>query len=81
MTRLPRDLSGEALARALGRLGYKRTRQSGSHLRMTTTVGGEHHVTIPLHGALRFGTLGAIVSQVAHHFGTSPDDMIEDLFG
>lgn len=34
--RLPRDLSGEALAQRLRALGYRVTRQSGSHLRLTT---------------------------------------------
>jgi predicted RNA binding protein YcfA (HicA-like mRNA interferase family) len=34
--RLPRDLSGPDLAQALGALGYRVTRQIGSHLRLTT---------------------------------------------
>ena len=34
--RLPRDLSGQELARALRRLGYEVTRQRGSHIRVTT---------------------------------------------
>jgi predicted RNA binding protein YcfA (HicA-like mRNA interferase family) len=47
--RLPRDLSGKELATLLGRYGYEVTRQTGSHMRLTTTRGGEHHVTIPNH--------------------------------
>ena len=39
----PRDLSGSELAKALRKLGYVVTRQSGSHLRITTQDGGEHH--------------------------------------
>jgi predicted RNA binding protein YcfA (HicA-like mRNA interferase family) len=34
--KLPRDLSGEALAKALERLGYTVDRQTGSHIRLTT---------------------------------------------
>jgi len=34
--KLPRDLSGEALARLLRRYGYEVTRQAGSHIRLTT---------------------------------------------
>ncbi len=45
--RLPRDVSGEDLARRLRVLGYEITRQTGSHMRLTTQEGGEHHVTIP----------------------------------
>ena len=47
--KLPRDLSGAQLAHALGRLGYQVTRQTGAHLRLTTTHPAEHHVTIPNH--------------------------------
>ena len=45
--KLPRDVSGETLAKALRVLGYEISRQSGSHLRLTTTQHGQHHVTIP----------------------------------
>ena len=34
--KLPRDMSGEELAQLLGRYGYKSTRQTGSHMRLTT---------------------------------------------
>jgi predicted RNA binding protein YcfA (HicA-like mRNA interferase family) len=34
--RLPRDLSGEDLAGALKVFGYQVTRQTGSHMRLTT---------------------------------------------
>ena len=54
--KLPRDLSGEQLAHALGRLGYEVTRQTGSHMRLTTTDPAEHHITIPNHNPLRVGT-------------------------
>jgi len=47
--RMPRDVSGADLVKALERLGYRPTRQTGSHLRLTTTVNGEHHITVPNH--------------------------------
>ena len=81
MTRLPRDLTGEELAKALSRLGYATTRQTGSHMRLTTQEGGEHHVTIPRQDPLRVGTLSGILSEVAAHLGTSRDDIIARLFG
>ena len=43
--RLPRDVSGRDLTRALARLGYEVDHQTGSHLRLTTHQGGEHHLT------------------------------------
>ena len=39
----PRDVGGAALVAALRRLGYDQVRQRGSHLRVTTQEGGEHH--------------------------------------
>jgi predicted RNA binding protein YcfA (HicA-like mRNA interferase family) len=46
--KLPRDMGGEELAALLGKYGYKITRQSGSHIRLTSTSKGfGHHITIP----------------------------------
>ena len=78
--RLPRDLSGAQLARALRRLGYEVTRRSGSHVRLTTTVGGEHHITIPDHPSLKVGTLSNILRSLAEHAGLSRDELLEKLF-
>ena len=79
--KLPRDLSGHDLASRLERLGYVVTRQTGSHLRLTTQQGGEHHVTIPAHEALRVGTLSAVLEMVAAHFKTERTSLVELLFG
>jgi predicted RNA binding protein YcfA (HicA-like mRNA interferase family) len=80
MTRLPRDVSGDELAAALSRLGYQVVRQSGSHLRLTTLQGGQHHVTVPRHRALRLGTMNVTFSLVCGHFNMSRDDLIDILF-
>ena len=77
--RLPRDWNGEKLAQQLRRFGYEVTRQTGSHIRLTTRHGGEHHVTIPRHSPLRVGTLNAILKDVAEHFGLDRDDMLAEL--
>jgi predicted RNA binding protein YcfA (HicA-like mRNA interferase family) len=79
--RLPRDVSGDDLAKALADLGYRPTRQTGSHLRLTTVDHGEHHVTIPRHGALRVGTLAGILGDVATHFALTREELAERLFG
>lgn len=79
--RLPRDLSGNDLAQALRQLGYSTTRQTGSHLRLTTLQHGEHHITIPQHSPLRIGTLSAILTDVATHFEISRDQLVAQLFG
>ena len=79
--KLPRDVSGHDLARALRKRGYEITRQTGSHLRLTTSEAGEHHVTIPAHDSLPVGTLAAILSSVAEHFGITRDHLVRELFG
>lgn len=51
--RLPRDLSGNELIKLLAKIGYKSTRSTGSHVRLTrTSEDAEHHITIPLHSQL-----------------------------
>ena len=79
--RLPRDVGGADPAKKLERYGCQRTRQTGSHMRLTTQRGGEHHITIPRHDSLRLGTLSAIVREVADHLGKSRTELIEELFG
>ncbi len=74
--RLPRDVSGVDLACALRRLGYEITRQTGSHLRLTTSENGTHHVTIPNHNPLRIGTFAAILDDIAGHFGISRQELL-----
>jgi predicted RNA binding protein YcfA (HicA-like mRNA interferase family) len=77
--KLPRDLSGDALAARLANLGYAITRQRGDHLRLTTSQGGEHHVTIPRHDPLKVGTLSGILSDVGAHFGLSREELLNRL--
>ena len=79
--RIPRDLSGADLVKRLGRLGYEVTRQTGSHIRLTSRVQGEHHVTIPNHDPLRIGTLAAILDGVAAHHGLTREALLQRLLG
>jgi predicted RNA binding protein YcfA (HicA-like mRNA interferase family) len=79
--KLPRDLSGAELAKALGRVGYRVTRQTGSHIRLTAVQPAQHHVTIPAHDPLKLGTLAAILGDVAQHLQLDRDELLERLFG
>lgn len=79
--RFPRDLSGSDLTQSLRKFGYVITRQTGSHLRLTTQDHGEHHLTIPLHSPLRIGTLSAILADVSSHFKLSREQLLDKLFG
>ncbi|MDV2989098.1 MAG: type II toxin-antitoxin system HicA family toxin [Dehalogenimonas sp.] len=74
--RLPRDTSGAELADLLKTFGYAITRQSGSHLRLTSNhTGQEHHVTIPLHKPLRIGTLNALLTEVASYLSMDKEEL------
>ena len=79
--KIPRDISGNELARLLMKYGYQVTRQSGSHIRLTTQQKGEHHITLPAHKDLRVGTLSAVLSDIADHLEMSKDELITELFG
>jgi len=79
--RIPRDLSGDDLASVLKKFGYEISRQAGSHMRLTTLQGGEHHITIPRHKPLRIGTLNSILRDAADHLKLERDELIESLFG
>lgn len=77
--RLPRDISGADLVKALRVLGYEISRQTGSHLRLTTSENGTHHVTIPNHSPLRIGTFAAILDDIANHFEISRQELLSKI--
>ena len=77
--KLPRDLSGTDLSKKLGVLGYFVTRQSGSHIRLTTTFNGEHHITIPAHDPLKVGTLSEILGDIAAHHKITKEELIQEI--
>ena len=77
--RLPRDVSGGQLGRALGKRGYILARQKGSHLRYTTQLGGTHHLTIPDHRPVKMGTLHGILKDVAGQHGLSVEELLRQL--
>lgn len=78
--RLPRDLSGAELVKRLGRLGYTVTRQNGSHLRVSCSEPGQHHVTVPAHDPLRIGTLASVLDAVGRHHALSRGALLHCLF-
>ena len=80
--KLPRDIGGEELAKLLERYGYKISRQTGSHIRLTSIIKGtEHHLTIPRHKTLKVGTLSGIVNDIATHLEMDKKSLLEELFG
>jgi predicted RNA binding protein YcfA (HicA-like mRNA interferase family) len=79
--KFPRDLSSNQLIRLLSNFGYEITRQTGSHIRLTTQSNGHHHITVPAHDPLKIGTLNAILRSVAEHLDLTKDEFLEQMFG
>lgn len=78
--RIPRQVSGSELVRALRVLGYERVRREGSHIRLTTEVNGTHHVTVPDHKPLKLGTLlRGVLKPVAAHHGMTIEELLAKL--
>lgn len=79
--KLPRDLDGARLASLLRRYGYEITRQTGSHIRLTSSQKGrEHHTTVPAHREIRVGTLHTILRDVAAYLEMDLNDLLRELF-
>jgi predicted RNA binding protein YcfA (HicA-like mRNA interferase family) len=80
--KIPRDISGKELIKYLQPYGYTVTRQTGSHIRLTTEINlQQHHITIPNHNPLKIGTLSAIMADIAAHLGKTKEGLLEEIFG
>jgi predicted RNA binding protein YcfA (HicA-like mRNA interferase family) len=78
--KIPRDIDASDLVHALRILGYESVRQSGSHIRLTTTMGGTHHVTVPNQRPLKTGTLlGGVLKPVAAHHKLTLEELLAKL--
>jgi predicted RNA binding protein YcfA (HicA-like mRNA interferase family) len=77
--KVPRNLRGDDIVKGLRHVGYESTRQKGDHVYMTTTVNGEHHVSVPLHNPVKVGTLTAILGSVAAHLKMTRDELLRRM--
>jgi predicted RNA binding protein YcfA (HicA-like mRNA interferase family) len=77
--KLPRDVYGDSLVKALAVLGYQATRQTGSHIRITTEQDGENHEVIPAHKPIKVGTLSSILKRIALHHHLELEALVELL--
>ena len=77
--KLPRDVEGPRLVKALAVLGYEASRHRGPHIRVTTQRDGENHEGLPFHHPIKTGTLSGILKRIAAHHGMSVDDLLKTL--
>ena len=61
-------------------MGYQKTRQVGSHIRLTTEEKGVHHITIPAHNPIKIGTLSNILKDITSHFEITKEELINRIF-
>ena len=78
--KIPRNLSGESLARTLCRdWGYRQVHQVGSHLVLETDKPSHQRIAIPNHHFLRIGTLNGILRIVAQHKRVTREDILRTV--
>ena len=65
----------------LSYLNYEVTRQTGSHIRLTSEQNREHHITVPAHDPIKIGTLNAILKEIGEHNYLDRAELIKMLFG
>jgi predicted RNA binding protein YcfA (HicA-like mRNA interferase family) len=76
--RTPKDLLAADL-KALQVIGYKVTRQKGSHIRLTTKDGGINHETITNHNPIKKGTLSNILKSIADHHDLRVSELMSKI--
>jgi predicted RNA binding protein YcfA (HicA-like mRNA interferase family) len=77
--KIPRDVNGPQLVKALRVLGYTLDRQKGSHIRVSTQQDGENHEVVPHHHPIKTGTLSGILKRIASHHGLTVEELLEKL--
>jgi predicted RNA binding protein YcfA (HicA-like mRNA interferase family) len=77
--KIPRNVTGVELVKALRVLGYVVDRQKGSHIRITTQQDGENHEVVPHHQPIKTGTLSGILKRIATHHGLTLEALLQKL--
>ena len=78
--KLPRDESAETLIKKLEKVGYKITRQKGSHIRLTKKNDSkDHHITVPNHSPIKIGLLSKIYLDISNNLGITKEALHEIL--
>ena len=78
--KIPRDLSGRELVRALCKhWDYRIVHQAGSHIILQTETPGHQRIPVPDHSPLRIGTLNAILRLVAEQKRVDREDVLDTV--
>jgi len=82
MSKIPRDLTGKELIKALEKYNYSIIRQVGSHIRIESFFikGKKHQVTVPDHNPIKIGTLNNILKDISNYLRVSKNEVVKNLF-
>jgi len=79
--KIPRDESAEQLIKKLAIFGYSKTRQTGSHIRLSRiSIDKTDHLTIPNHYPIRIGTLSDILKEASRQLEISKEELVKKLY-
>ena len=77
--KIPRNVYGADLVKALRCLGYEVQRQRGSHITMFTILNGPNKEVIPNHRPIKTGTLSGILKSIAAHHNLTVEELLKKL--
>jgi predicted RNA binding protein YcfA (HicA-like mRNA interferase family) len=78
--KIPRDLSGAQLVKALCRdWNYHVIHQEGSHIILQTDTPSHQRLSVPNHNPIRVGTLNSIVRVISAHKGMERQKLLDGL--
>jgi len=78
--KIPRDISSDNIIQSLKKYDYKVTRQTSSHIRLTSNLKGKkHNITIPKHKDLKVGTINNILNDISKYLEIDKESLIKDL--
>jgi len=78
--KIPPDILGRDIIKALKVFGYETVRQNGSHIMVTSIKNGEHHLVITNHSPVKVVTLNGIISHVSQLFQLTKEEVLNQLF-
>jgi predicted RNA binding protein YcfA (HicA-like mRNA interferase family) len=78
--KIPGDVKGDEFVKALKRLGFTVSRQTGSYIRMSVKTNDiDFHITIPNHSPIKIGTLNTILNEISTNVNINKQEIIELL--
>jgi predicted RNA binding protein YcfA (HicA-like mRNA interferase family) len=75
----PPEVNHARVIKLLTKHGYAVVRQRGSHIRLSHQGPPQHHLSVPRHRIVRYGTLHKIIVEAAIHLHMPVDELLKEL--